>query len=62
MGGSGKKGDECLGYFMEAILLILAVVLPLSFVLIFLRRLISNLGDATTITKLPAEEKEKKKE
>ncbi|WP_171904061.1 hypothetical protein [Bacillus mycoides] len=28
----------------------------------FLRRLISNLGDATTITKLPAEEKEKKKE
>ncbi|ETT77789.1 hypothetical protein C174_11372 [Bacillus mycoides FSL H7-687] len=51
-----------MGYFMEAILLILAVVLPLSFVLIFLRRLISNLGDATTITKLPAEEKEEKKE
>ncbi|MGH0598089.1 hypothetical protein [Bacillus mycoides] len=47
---------------MEAILLILAVVLPLSFVLIFLRRLISNLGDATKITKLPMEEKEKKKE
>ncbi|BAR84792.1 hypothetical protein BK718_10340 [Bacillus thuringiensis serovar andalousiensis] len=36
-----------MGYLMEAILLILAVVLPLSFVLIFLRRLISNLGDAT---------------
>ncbi|WP_193658373.1 hypothetical protein [Bacillus cereus] len=51
-----------MGYIMEAIFLILAVVLPLSFVLIFLRRLISNLGDATTITKLPAEEKEKKKE
>ncbi|WP_422851238.1 hypothetical protein [Bacillus nitratireducens] len=51
-----------MAYFMEAILLILAVVLPLSFVLIFLRRLISNLGDATTITKLPMEEKEKKKE
>ncbi|MGE7884032.1 hypothetical protein [Bacillus sp. NPDC094077] len=47
-------------YLMEAILLILAVVLPLSFVLIFLRRLISNLGDATTITKLP--EKDEKKE
>ncbi|MGH0877533.1 hypothetical protein [Bacillus thuringiensis] len=42
-----KEGGERLGYLMEAILLILAVVLPLSFVLIFLRRLISNLGDAT---------------
>ncbi|MGW5954196.1 hypothetical protein [Bacillus mycoides] len=62
IGREQKKGDERLGYFMEAILLILAVVLPLSFVLIFLRRLISNLGDATTITKLPMEEKEKKKE
>ncbi|EJS67717.1 hypothetical protein [Bacillus cereus] len=49
-----------MGYLMEAILLILAVVLPLSFVLIFLRRLISNLGNASTITKLP--EKEEKKE
>ncbi|XKK32084.1 hypothetical protein HFP64_25280 [Bacillus sp. AC79A.1] len=39
-----KEGGERLGYLMEAILLILAVVLPLSFVLIFLRRLISNLG------------------
>ncbi|MEM5658129.1 hypothetical protein AAHB50_16230 [Bacillus toyonensis] len=48
-----------MGYLMEAILLILAVVLPLSFVLIFLRRLISNLGNASTITKLP--EKEKKR-
>ena len=55
-----KEGGERLGYLMEAILLILAVVLPLSFVLIFLRRLISNLGNASTITKLP--EKEKKKE
>ncbi|RAN80435.1 hypothetical protein [Bacillus sp. SRB_331] len=62
IGREQKKGDERLGYFMEAILLILAVVLPLSFVLIFLRRLISNLGDAITITKLPAEEKEEKKE
>lgn len=62
IGREQKKGDERLGYFMEAILLILAVVLPLSFVLIFLRRLISNLGDATTITKLPAEEIEEKKE
>ncbi|SME33209.1 hypothetical protein [Bacillus cereus] len=49
-----------MGYLMEAILLILAVVLPLSFVLIFLRRLISNLGDATTITKL--QERDEKKE
>ncbi|WP_346656166.1 hypothetical protein [Bacillus sp. TH13] len=56
-----KEGDERLGYLMEAILLILAVVLPLSFVLIFLRRLISNLGDATTITKLQ-ERDEKKSE
>ncbi|MGR5911486.1 hypothetical protein ACT7DG_02360 [Bacillus cereus] len=55
-----KRGDERLGYLMEAILLILAVVLPLSFVLIFLRRLISNLGDATTITKL--QERDEKKE
>ncbi|EEM96661.1 hypothetical protein ICM_01240 [Bacillus cereus BAG1X2-3] len=55
-----KEGDERLGYLMEAILLILAVVLPLSFVLIFLRRLISNLGDATTITKL--QERDEKKE
>ncbi|WP_176510605.1 hypothetical protein [Bacillus thuringiensis] len=49
-----------MGYLMEAILLILAVVLPLSFVLIFLRRLISNLGEATTITKL--QERDEKKE
>ncbi|AND07516.1 hypothetical protein DT426_09830 [Bacillus cereus] len=55
-----KEGGERLGYLMEAILLILAVVLPLSFVLIFLRRLISNLGDATTITKL--QERDEKKE
>jgi hypothetical protein len=45
---------------MEAILLILAVVFPLALVLIFLRRLISNLGDATTITKL--QERNEKKE
>ncbi|WP_181969204.1 hypothetical protein [Bacillus clarus] len=50
-----------MGYIMEAVLLILAVVLPLSFVLIFLKRLISSLGDATTISELPSEEKEKKK-
>ncbi len=56
----GCRGDECLGYLMESILLILAVVLPLSFVLIFLRRLISNLGDASTVTKL--REKDEKKE
>ncbi|WP_439875849.1 hypothetical protein ACSLGG_10180 [Bacillus mycoides] len=62
IGREQKKGDERLGYIMEAIFLILAVVLPLSFVLIFLRKLISNLGDATTITKLPVEKKEKKKE
>ncbi|MDA2636591.1 hypothetical protein PDQ79_18855 [Bacillus cereus] len=43
-----------MGYLMEAILLILAVVLPLSFVLIFLRRLISNLGDATHAHQLKA--------
>ncbi|WP_339326181.1 hypothetical protein [Bacillus thuringiensis] len=49
-----KEGDERLGYLMEAILLILAVVLPLSFVLIFLRRLISNLGDATHAHQLKA--------
>lgn len=55
-----KEGGERLGYLMEAILLILAVVLPLSFVLIFFRRLISNLGDATTITKL--QERDEKKE
>ncbi len=55
-----KEGGERLGYLMEAILLILVVVLPLSFVLIFLRRLISNLGDATTITKL--QERDEKKE
>ncbi|HDR4428825.1 TPA: hypothetical protein QCP92_005489 [Bacillus cereus] len=45
---------------MEAILLILAVVLPLAVVLIFLRRLISNLGDTSTVTKL--REKDEKKE
>ncbi|PFB32325.1 hypothetical protein CN388_02045 [Bacillus cereus] len=45
---------------MEAILLILAVVLPLVLVLIFLRRLISNLGDVSTVTKL--REKDEKKE
>ncbi|MBY7124046.1 MULTISPECIES: hypothetical protein [Bacillus] len=49
-----------MGYLMEAILLILAVVLPLALVLIFLRRLISNLGDASTVTKL--KEKDEKKE
>ncbi|OXL96443.1 MULTISPECIES: hypothetical protein [Bacillus] len=46
-----------MGYLMEAILLILAVVLPLSFVLIFLRRLISNLGDATHAHQLKNENK-----
>lgn len=56
----GVEGDECLGYLMEAILLILAVVFPLALVLIFLRRLISNLGDASTVTKL--REKDEKKE
>ncbi|HDR7554854.1 hypothetical protein AB1I92_06505 [Bacillus mobilis] len=45
---------------MEAILLILAVVFPLALVLIFLRRLIRNLGDASTVTKL--REKDEKKE
>ncbi|MEM5602269.1 hypothetical protein AAHB61_20975 [Bacillus cereus] len=50
-----------MGYLMESIFLILAVVLPLSFVLIFLRRLISNLGDASTVTKL-REKDEKKSE
>ncbi|WP_179952850.1 hypothetical protein [Bacillus sp. AR2-1] len=49
-----------MGYLMEAILLILAVVLPLALVLIFLRRLISNLGGASTVTKL--REKDEKKE
>lgn len=48
----GKEGDECLGYLMEVILLILVVVLLLFFVLIFLRRLISNLGDVIIIMKL----------
>lgn len=46
---------------MEAILLVLAIVLPLTCVLIFLKTLISNLGDSTMITKLPTE-KEKKEE
>ncbi|PFV81331.1 hypothetical protein COL05_14045 [Bacillus sp. AFS059628] len=45
---------------MEAILLILAVVLPLALVLTFLSRLISNLGDASTVSKL--REKDEKKE
>ncbi|MDP7992911.1 hypothetical protein Q9B79_24520 [Bacillus sp. MHSD_36] len=49
-----------MGYLMEAILLILAVVLPLALVLIFLRELISNLGDASTVSKL--REKDEKKE
>ncbi|PEB54279.1 hypothetical protein CON65_22535 [Bacillus pseudomycoides] len=49
-----------MNYIIEAILLILAVVLPLSCVLIFLKTLISNLGDSTLITKLPAETKKKK--
>ncbi|MDH4422248.1 MULTISPECIES: hypothetical protein [Bacillus] len=49
-----------MGYITEAILLILAVVFPLALVLIFLRRLISNLGNASTITKLP--EKDEKNE
>ncbi|MDM5188269.1 hypothetical protein QUF99_13355 [Bacillus sp. DX4.1] len=48
-------------YLMEAILLVLAVVLPLTCVLIFLKTLIGNLGDSTIITKLPPE-KEKEKE
>ncbi|PEY34606.1 hypothetical protein CN354_16890 [Bacillus cereus] len=47
-------------YVMEAILLILAVVLPLTCVLIFLKTLISNLGDATIITKPPTEKKREK--
>lgn len=60
MKGGCRGGCECLGYLMEAILLILAVVLPLAVVLIFLSRLISNLGDASTVTKL--REKDEKKE
>ncbi|PHB17017.1 hypothetical protein COE80_27630 [Bacillus pseudomycoides] len=47
-------------YIMEAILLILAVVLPLTCVLIFLKTLISNLGDSRIITKLPTERKGEK--
>ncbi|MDM5154577.1 hypothetical protein QUF88_12240 [Bacillus sp. DX1.1] len=48
-------------YLMEAILLLLAVVLPLTCVLIFLKTLIGNLGDSTIITKIRTE-KEKEKE
>ncbi|HEK9100460.1 hypothetical protein H9I32_07730 [Bacillus sp. Xin] len=48
-------------YLMEAILLVLAIVLPLTCVLIFLKTLIGNLGDSTNITKLP-QEKENEKE
>ncbi|SDY75053.1 hypothetical protein SAMN04488156_102199 [Bacillus sp. 166amftsu] len=47
---------------MEAILLILVVVLPLTCVLIFLKTLISNLGDSTIITKLPIEKTREKSE
>ncbi|PGZ93308.1 hypothetical protein COE51_23985 [Bacillus pseudomycoides] len=45
-------------YGIEAILLILAVVFPLSCVLLFLKALIRNLGDTSTITEMPKREKE----
>ncbi|PFA24502.1 hypothetical protein CN373_03335 [Bacillus cereus] len=46
-----------MNYLIEAILVILAVVLPLTCVLIFLKTLISNLGDSKEITKLPTNRK-----
>lgn len=47
-----------MGYVSEAILLILAVIFPLSCVLFFLKGLIRNLGDTNSITEVPKEEKE----
>ncbi|MEH7463898.1 hypothetical protein V7166_17960 [Bacillus thuringiensis] len=47
-----------MGYVSEAVLLILAVIFPLSCVLCFLKALIQNLGDTSTITEVPKEEKE----
>ncbi|MEI4802203.1 hypothetical protein ACIGHG_09620 [Bacillus sp. NPDC077411] len=45
-------------YVSEAVLLILAVIFPLSCVLFFLKALIRNLGDTSTVTEVPKEEKE----
>ncbi|WP_169729571.1 hypothetical protein [Ectobacillus panaciterrae] len=39
-------------YLFEAIMIICAVVFPLSFVIAFLRELIRNLGDASAVTPL----------
>ncbi|HDX9580382.1 hypothetical protein M3215_19810 [Bacillus cytotoxicus] len=47
-----------MGYISEAILLIVAVIFPLSCVLFFLKGMIRNLGDPSTITEVPKEEKE----
>ncbi|ENQ3107500.1 hypothetical protein SAMN04488168_11265 [Bacillus sp. 491mf] len=47
-----------MGYISEAVLLILAVIFPLSCVLFFLKGLIRNLGDPSKITEMPKEEKE----
>ncbi|ENQ3079797.1 hypothetical protein [Bacillus multifaciens] len=47
-----------MGYVSEAVLLILAVLFPLSCVLFFLKGLIRNLGDTSSITEVPKEEKE----
>ncbi|ABS21840.1 hypothetical protein ACRS6Y_00265 [Bacillus cytotoxicus] len=61
--GEKEKGDERLSYTALAILFILAVVVPLVWVLIFLKAVIHNLGDSTLVTKLPAEvEKEKEQD
>ncbi|CAM4175166.1 DUF2933 domain-containing protein [Bacillus manliponensis] len=45
-----------MAYIWEAILIILAVVFPLSCVLIFLKELIHSLGDSSIITDIPERE------
>jgi hypothetical protein len=39
-------------YLFEAFAILFAVIFPLSFIVLFLRELIHNLGDSTIITPL----------